>query len=307
MSNLIQKDSSFTLRKVGSHAGYGAALVAAALVAVLWLNPDAAPSNLARLAAWVEGFRLPINQAAAIPTAGEVRAPGTAWPGTPGGETGGLLPGFGPAIVTGYGAGGEGYLGADPLGLDAALKAGTGTGAKLADAVDATIRDDVRCLALNMYFEARNESELGKLAVSHVVLNRVSDKRFPNTVCDVIRQGGETRRHRCQFSWWCDGRSDRPRNTSVWKASMAFAKDIYFGLYDDPTKGALWYHADYVKPSWRNSLARGPKIGRHLFYGDGAAFVAAHQPAAPPERKAAGAQQPIDPTAALIARLLAGA
>jgi spore germination cell wall hydrolase CwlJ-like protein len=63
------------------------------------------------------------------------------------------------------------------------------------------------CLAQNIYFEARGEPLLGKIAVGHVVLNRVADKRFPGHVCKVIQQGGNRRLHRCQFSWWCDGKA----------------------------------------------------------------------------------------------------
>ena len=126
--------------------------------------------------------------------------------------------------------------------------------------------DEIRCLALNIYFEARSEPEVGKHAVGHVVMNRVSSKRFPNTVCDVVRQGGELRRYRCQFSWWCDGRSDTPFNKREWNRSSEIARAVYWGRTEDPTAGALWYHADYAKPSWRKEFERGPKIGRHIFY-----------------------------------------
>ncbi len=126
--------------------------------------------------------------------------------------------------------------------------------------------DEVECLALNIYFEARSEPEAGRLAVGHVVMNRVSSKRFPSPVCDVVRQGGELRRYRCQFSWWCDGRSDTPRNKREWQKSSEIALAVYWGRTEDPTAGALWYHADYVKPSWRKAFERGPKIGRHIFY-----------------------------------------
>ena len=70
--------------------------------------------------------------------------------------------------------------------------------------------DELKCLALNIYFEARGEPESGQLAVGHVVM-------FPGTVCGVIQQGGALRRHRCQFSWWCDGRSDKPGNKRLWE------------------------------------------------------------------------------------------
>ncbi len=125
---------------------------------------------------------------------------------------------------------------------------------------------EIECLALNIYFEARGEPEVGQLAVGHVVMNRVASARFPGTVCGVIRQGGELRRYRCQFSWWCDGRSDRPRNKRLWEKSAELALNVYWGRSADPTEGALWYHADYVKPYWRKEFERGPKIGRHIFY-----------------------------------------
>ncbi len=125
---------------------------------------------------------------------------------------------------------------------------------------------EIECLALNIYFEARGEPETGQLAVGHVVMNRVASTRFPSTVCDVIQQGGELRRYRCQFSWWCDGRSDKPRNKRLWEKSGELALKVYWGRSEDPTEGALWYHADYVKPYWRKEFERGPKIGRHIFY-----------------------------------------
>ncbi len=125
---------------------------------------------------------------------------------------------------------------------------------------------EIECLALNIYFEARGEPVVGQLAVSHVVMNRVASARFPSTVCDVIQQGGALRRYRCQFSWWCDGLSDKPRNRLLWEKSGELALRVYWGKTVDPTEGALWYHADYVKPAWRKEFERGPKIGRHIFY-----------------------------------------
>lgn len=130
----------------------------------------------------------------------------------------------------------------------------------------ADVTEDLNCLALNIYFEARSEPLDGKLAVGHVVLNRAADKRYPNKICEVVKQGGEKRRHKCQFSWWCDGRSDRPRDLQAWKESRVIARVVFWGYSLDPTGGALWYHADYVRPIWRHKLERGPQIGRHLFY-----------------------------------------
>jgi len=130
----------------------------------------------------------------------------------------------------------------------------------------ASVTEDLNCLALNIYFEARSEPLDGKLAVGFVVLNRVADKRFPSKICDVVKQGGESRLHKCQFSWWCDGRSDKPHNPQAWKESRVVARLVYWGYAEDPTGGALWYHADYVRPIWRHDLVPGPVIGRHQFY-----------------------------------------
>lgn len=130
------------------------------------------------------------------------------------------------------------------------------------------LEEEIGCLALNLYFEARGEPDIGKIAVAHVVLNRVVDQRFPSTVCDVVRQGGEQTLHRCQFSWWCDGQSDKPSDTQAWEQVKAVARKVYWGFSPDPTDGALWYHAASVSPSWGKVFNRGPKIGQHLFYAD---------------------------------------
>ena len=137
------------------------------------------------------------------------------------------------------------------------------------------VQNEIECLALNIYFEARSEPDAGRLAVGHVVMNRVSDDRYPGNVCAVVRQGGEKVRNRCQFSWWCDGRSDRPRDRLAWQQSKAIATRVYWGLSEDITEGALWYHAVYVRPAWRKVLVPARTIGRHIFYRDAASVQAA--------------------------------
>ena len=128
------------------------------------------------------------------------------------------------------------------------------------------VSEELSCLALNIYFEARDEPKNGQIAVGHVVMNRVEHTRFPKSVCEVIHQGGEERLHRCQFSWWCDGKSNQPEHGVVWENSLHIAQTILIGKSKDPTGGALWYHADYVSPYWQKAFARGPKIGQHIFY-----------------------------------------
>jgi hypothetical protein len=124
---------------------------------------------------------------------------------------------------------------------------------------------EIACLALTIYHEARGESERGKLAVGHVVMNRTHSVLFPTSVCDVVRQGGQ-QYHRCQFSWWCDGRSDRPKDEAALRESLRLAEKIYYGYTRDPTAGALWYHTTTVKPSWSESFGPGKRIDRHVFY-----------------------------------------
>ena len=132
--------------------------------------------------------------------------------------------------------------------------------------LEADVSRSLDCLALNIYHEARGEPDDGKVAVAQVVMNRVADRRFPDDVCDVIKQGGTQPRYACQFTWWCDGRSDRPRDRLAWQDSMSLARQVMNGAVKDPTGGALWYHADHVNPPWGAHLTPAGNIGRHVFY-----------------------------------------
>ena len=137
----------------------------------------------------------------------------------------------------------------------------------------------VECLALNMYHEARGQGTAGELAVTTVVMNRVNDSRFPNTICGVVKQG-PTRpswkdpkisfpiKHKCQFSWYCDGKSDKPRDKKTYDKMLDFADAILSNklLYLDITDGATHYHADYVNPSWAKTKTKTVEIQDHIFY-----------------------------------------
>lgn len=135
-------------------------------------------------------------------------------------------------------------------------------GRLLGEDVDA----ELRCLALNIYWEARSEPTLGRFAVAAVTLNRVGHKNFPKTVCGVVSQGEGLGPHRCQFSWVCDGKNNEPRNDKAWREAEHIARSMVFLDLPDPTDGALWYHADYVSPEWAKTMAQITQIGRHLFY-----------------------------------------
>lgn len=140
-------------------------------------------------------------------------------------------------------------------------------GVALAGAAQRNFNNELECLALNIYFEARGESSDGQIAVAHVVMNRVADDRFPGGVCAVVRQGG-TETEDCQFSWWCDSLGDRPKHKADWEAARDIARIVYWGGIPDTTGGALWYHATSVKAYWRGQFEKGPTIGNHIFYRD---------------------------------------
>ena len=138
---------------------------------------------------------------------------------------------------------------------------------------------EVTCMAKNIFFEAAVESTAGKLAVAHVTLNRVDSKWFPNTVCEVVYDGlhythssGEQYpvRDRCQFSWYCDGKGDDPREGSkLWEDSQELAKYVLLRQEELPdiTDGALHYHASYIDaPTWAKRKKITTKIDTHIFY-----------------------------------------
>ncbi len=122
------------------------------------------------------------------------------------------------------------------------------------------------CLALHIYFEARGEPLEGKRAVGHVVINRVEDEEFPTNVCQVVHQGGEAVRNRCQFSWWCDGHSDKPMDLAAWRESREVAWEVLSGATKDPTHGATHYHEKSLTPPWARDRKPSAEIGNHKFY-----------------------------------------
>ena len=122
-----------------------------------------------------------------------------------------------------------------------------------------------RCLAQAIYFEARGEPYEGQIAVAQVVMNRVADPRWPSAVCDVVFQD-ERRRHKCQFSFACDGRSDRPREDLAWVNALKLARMAKAGPLRDLTGQATHYHALHVRPFWASAFKPTVTIGQHRFY-----------------------------------------
>jgi len=135
-------------------------------------------------------------------------------------------------------------------------------------------KKELECLAENIYFEARSEPTEGMFAVAFVTMNRVLSPDYPNTICEVVKQKIRTT---CQFSWYCEsGPYHISKNDLLTREYNAVYNEIlrlsiYFYVnfenMRDPTQGALFYHADYVNPRWKN-VRKTTQIGRHIFYED---------------------------------------
>jgi spore germination cell wall hydrolase CwlJ-like protein len=129
-------------------------------------------------------------------------------------------------------------------------------------------RKEMKCLADAIYFEARGEPELGRIAVAQVVLNRLKNPTYPSTICGVVYQN-KSKRNRCQFSFACDGIPERITNKPAWAEAEALAKRVMADdktLYIKDVGASTHYHATYVRPRWARRMAKKDKIGRHIFY-----------------------------------------
>ena len=141
---------------------------------------------------------------------------------------------------------------------------------------------DAECLAKNIYFEAGVESTAGKLAVANVTINRTLNVNYPNTICGVVQEGIHYYnvnkdkhfpvRDRCQFSWYCDGLIDEPREGRTWDSAKVLAEIVLENHYDkaliDITDGATHYHANWMEkyPKWSHHKKVMASIDRHIFY-----------------------------------------
>ena len=115
------------------------------------------------------------------------------------------------------------------------------------------------CLALNIYHESRGERIEGQIAVAHVTVNRVVHKEWPSTICEVVYEP-------MQFSWTHLIKQQTPQDYRAWQNAKIIARDVMIGNVADPTKGAVFYHANYVNPSWAEFVDLSKVIGNHLFY-----------------------------------------
>lgn len=124
-----------------------------------------------------------------------------------------------------------------------------------------------KCLATAIYFEARGESVKGELAVAQVVINRLKNPAYPNTICGVVYQNKDMR-NACQFSFACDGIPDRITDATSWARAQMLAKRVLFeeNWWNADVGSSTHYHANYVKPRWARTMKKMQKVGHHIFY-----------------------------------------
>ena len=125
--------------------------------------------------------------------------------------------------------------------------------------------DAKTCLARAIYFEARGESVRGQEAVAQVVLSRVKAPDRPKTICGVVYEGSNLSTG-CQFSFTCDGISDVVRDEGAWSRALRIASRAMLGKFKRVARGALYYHANYVRPYWASHMVKVATIGTHIFY-----------------------------------------
>lgn len=120
-------------------------------------------------------------------------------------------------------------------------------------------KEQHKCLALNIYHESRSESLQGQIAVAQVTLNRVAHDHWPSTICEVVYDP-------MQFSWVHLLKDHSASEARAWQKASIIARDVMIGNVEDPTHGAVFYHANYVDPDWAEFLDLSKVIGNHLFY-----------------------------------------
>ena len=134
--------------------------------------------------------------------------------------------------------------------------------------------DSLECMAVAIYWESKSESTAGQIAVGQTILNRAQHPRFPGSVCGVVKEGkhiqGLPVKDRCQFSFYCDGRSDVPREPQAYEKALRLSEWLLLtkDWIPDLTDGALYYHASWMEiwPKWSQEKRRLLQIDSHVFY-----------------------------------------
>ena len=128
--------------------------------------------------------------------------------------------------------------------------------------------ENLLCLALNVYYEARGEPTAGQYAVAEVTMNRKASRRYADTVCQIVYQKNwdpVRRRYVAAFSWTELTGLDEPSGEQ-WRRAREVAEAVYYERHTPALNGALFFHATYVKPDWAKDKQPIARIGRHIFY-----------------------------------------
>ncbi|MGL6244579.1 cell wall hydrolase [Pseudomonas sp.] len=124
--------------------------------------------------------------------------------------------------------------------------------------------DAITCMARSIYWEAKGKDTAEMEAVANVVMNRLGHEGFPDTVCAVVKQGSETKS--CQFSWWCDGKSDSVQEETQYALAKEIARKALNKQLPDRTGGAMYFHDRTVKPDWARAYTKTFETKMFRFY-----------------------------------------
>jgi len=133
---------------------------------------------------------------------------------------------------------------------------------RYAASAGAPLEEQANCVAVAVYHEARGESVEGQLAVARVIMNRAASGKYPSSWCGAVKQPW-------QFSFVNPRTGAFPytdMNSASWRKAVAVTRLAVANAIPTLSTDVLWYHADYVAPSWGRRLTRVEKIGTHIFY-----------------------------------------
>jgi N-acetylmuramoyl-L-alanine amidase len=131
-----------------------------------------------------------------------------------------------------------------------------------------THTQNLDCLARNIYHEARGEPLAGQYAVAEVTMNRKASRHFPRTICEVVYQQNwdPIRKRKVGAFSWTEFKVLPEPAGEEWQRAWQVAEAVYYGKEPPKLRGALFYHANYIKPDWAKEKRQVAKIGRHIFY-----------------------------------------
>jgi len=133
---------------------------------------------------------------------------------------------------------------------------------RYANASGPALDEQANCIAIAVYHEARGESVEGQLAVARVIMNRAASGKYPASWCGTVKQPW-------QFSFVNPRTGEFPftdMSSNSWRKAVAVTRLATSNTIPMLSNDVLWYHADYVAPSWGRRLTRVNKIGTHIFY-----------------------------------------